>query len=563
MTVPPHEVMHKAPLGMPRALATMRALFPTLRDLMRHLFKTSALRAGLLACGIALAAALPLQAKTFRWTAQGDVLTFDPHALNVGPATAFAAYTHDALVHYDQGFNIEPGLATQWSQPDARTWRFKLRSGVRFHDGTPFTADDVVFSLERAQAPNSGIKAYLAGVESVQRIDDSTVELRLAAPNPVLLRQLVGVRIMSRAWAVKNKVDKPQNFAQREETFSARNANGTGPFMLKSTQADARTVLVVNPNWWGKMQGNVTEVVFQPIASDATRLAALLSGEVDFVLDPATQDIQKLRNTPGVKLIEGPEFRTIFLGLDQQRDELAYANVKGRNPFKDLRVRQALYHAIDAVTLQRVVMRGLSQPAGSYVAPQVAGWTAEGDRRLPYDPAKAKALLAEAGYPNGFEVTLDCPNNRYVNDEEICKALTSYFARVGITARLNAQPATTFFQKIARNDTSLYLFGWGVPTFDGLYTLQSLVRTVGTGADGNWNYGRYSNPALDTLIDRLKTEADPQRRTDTLRQALKLAQDDVALIPLHHQVTPWAVRENISTPHRANNQLELRYTRID
>jgi peptide/nickel transport system substrate-binding protein len=201
--------------------------------------------------------------------------------------------------------------------------------------------------------------------------------------------------------------------------------------------------------------------------------------------------------------------------------------------------------------------------AGSYIAPQVAGYTPEGDRRLAYDPARARALLAEAGYAQGFEVTLDCPNNRYINDEEICKALTSYFARVGISARLSAQPGTTFFPKIQRRDTSLYLFGWGVPTFDSLYVLQSLLRTPGQGADGNWNYGGYSNAALDGVIDRIKTETDPAQRQALVRQALKSAQDDVALIPLHHQVTPWLARNNVTAVHRANNLLDLRFVKLD
>jgi peptide/nickel transport system substrate-binding protein len=518
--------------------------------------------------GLSLALVLAISvsvahAKTLRWASQGDVLTFDPHAFNGGVSNAFASYVYDGLVHYDVDFNIEPGLAMQWTQPDANTWRFTLRPGVRFHDGTPFNADDVVFSIERALAPTSGFKVYLAGVSGARRVDDLTVELSLTGPNPVLLRQLTGVRIVSKVWAIKNKVEKPQNFAQKEETFAVRNANGTGPFILKATQADAKTVLVRNPNWWGTLRGNVTEIVYTPIASDATRLAALLSGELDFVLDPAPNDVARLRNTAGVKVIEGPEFRTLFLGLDQSRDELQYSSVKGRNPFKDLRVRQALYQAIDIDAIRRAVMRGLSQPAGSYVAPQVSGYTAEGDRRLGFDPIRAKALLAEAGYPQGFDVSFDCPNNRYINDEEICKSITSYLAKVGITARLNALPGATYFPKIARNDTSLYLFGWGVPTFDALYTLQSLVRTPGQGADGNWNYGRYSNPAVDALIDRIKVEADPAKRQQTVLQALKTAQDDVALIPLHHQVTPWLARANVSVVHRANNALDIRYVQID
>lgn len=509
--------------------------------------------------------ALPAQAKTLRWTSSGDAMTFDPHAFNNALTNGFAGYIHDALVHYDLDFNIEPGLAVEWSSPEPTRWRFKLRSGVKFHDGTAFGADDVVFSMERAMAPTSGFKVYVAGITAVRKVDDATVDVVLSGPNPVLLRQLTGVRIMSKAWATKNKVEKPQNYAQKEETFAVRNANGTGPFILRSTQSDARTVLVRNTAWWGwsKAPGNVTEVIYTPIVADATRLAALLSGEVDFVLDPAPQDIPRLRSTPGVKVVEGPEYRTILLGMDHGRSELLFSSVKGRNPLKDLRVRQALYQSIDIEAVKRVTMRGLAQPAGAYVSPQVAGWTAAGDRRLPYDPARAKALLAEAGYPQGFEITLDCPNNRYMNDEEICKALTSFWAKIGLNVRLNALPAATFFPKIQRGETSLYLFGWGVPTFDALYTLQSLVRTPGGGADGNWNFGKYSNASLDAAIDRLKTEGDPLVRNRVMEQALRQAQDDVALIPLHHQVPPWLARANVSVVHRANNLLDLRFVKVD
>jgi len=525
---------------------------------------TPMVRRLLLCATLALGLLAPqAQAKPLRWASQGDVLSFDPHAFNGGLTNAFAAYVYDALVHYDLDFNVEPALATGWAQPTPTSWRFALRPGVKFHDGTAFSADDVVFSIERALQPTSGFKVYLAGVTAVRKVDELTVELTLTGPNPVLLRQLTGVRILSKAWALANKVERPQNFAQKEETFAVRHANGTGPFILKSSVADNKTVLVANPSWWGKLQGNVSEIVYTPIANDATRLAALLSGEVDFVLDPAPQDVPKLRSTPGVKVIEGPEFRTIFLGLDQNRAELLNSSVKGKNPLKDLRVRQALYQAIDIEAIRKVVMRGLSQPAGSYIAPQVAGYTAEGDKRLPFDPVRAKALLAEAGYPQGFDLTLDCPSDRYINDEEICKALTSYFAKLGLNVRLNTQPASTYFPKIQRLETSLYLFGWGVPTFDALYTLQSLVRSTGAGADGNWNYGRYSNPALDTPIDRIKTEGDPAKRKQAVAQALKLAQDDVALIPLHHQVTPWLARSNISAVHRANNVLDIRYVRVD
>lgn len=513
--------------------------------------------ATLLSLGVAA-----VQAKPLRWASQGDVQSFDPHAYNSALNNQFNAFVYEGLVAYDQQFTIEPALASKWTQVEPTRWRFELRPGVKFHDGTPLTADDVVFSFERALAPSSNFKVLLQGVTGVKKLSASSVEIQLAAPNPVLLRQITGVRIMSKDWALKHKIEKPQNFAQKEETHAVRNANGTGPFVLKSSQPGIKTELALNPNWWGRLQGNVTEIVYTPIGSDATRLAALLSGELDFVLDPAPQDVPRLRSTPGVKIIEGAEFRTIFLGLDQASDELSSSNVRGRNPFKDLRVRQALYQAIDIETLKRVTMRGLAQPAGSLVAPQADGWTAEGDRRLPFDPARAKALLTEAGYPEGFTVQLDCPNDRYVNDEEICKALTAMWAKVGVQARLVSQGSSVYFPKLQRKESNLHLLGWGVATFDALYSLQALVHSP-VGGDGSWNYGRYVNPKLDALIDAAKVEGDVAKRRGQLVQALKIVQDDVAVIPLHHQVIPWAARSNVQVVHRANNHIDVRWIRID
>ena len=283
------------------------------------------------------------------------------------------------------------------------------------------------------------------------------------------------------------------------------------------------------------------------------------------MLDPAPQDIPRLRQTPSLKIADGTETRIIFFGMDQARDELQYSNVKGRNPFKDVRVRQALYQAIDIESIRRSLMRGLAVPTGSMIAPQVNGYTEDTAKRLPYDVDKAKALLKEAGYPDGFEVTLDCPNNRYINDEEICQAVVAMWAKIGVRAKLNAMPRATYFQKIQKFDTSLYLLGWATATFDGLYTLQSLIRTVDPkgGADGNFNLGKYSNPKADALIDKVKTEIDDRKRNEMMREVLQIHAADVGHLPLHQQVIPWAMRSNVSVHHRADNRLDTRWVKID
>jgi peptide/nickel transport system substrate-binding protein len=502
------------------------------------------------------------EAKTLRWSSQGDFLTMDPHAQNEALNNAATGQVYEPLINRDKEMKLEPSLATSWKQEGPDRWRFTLRQGVKFHDGTPFTADDVVFTIQRVMAPTSNFKQYLVGVTEAKKIDDLTVDILTSGPNPVLLQQLTEVRIMNKAWSEKNNVAKPQNFIEKEETFAVRNMNGTGPYMLKSREVDIRTVFVENPNWWGKREGNVTEMVYQPIKADATRIAALISGEIDFVLDPPLQDLERLKRG-GTKVVEGNENRTIFFGFDQNRDELLYSNVKGKNPFKDVKVRQAVYHAIDIEAIKTRIMRGQALPTGSIIAPQVNGFTKEIDVRLPLDRNKAKQLLAEAGYPNGFEVTLDCPNNRYLNDEEICQAVTAMLAQVGIQSKLNAMPRATYFPKIQKYDTSFYMLGWGVPTFDALYSLQSLAQTVGQGGDGNFNLGKYSNPKFDALVNQIKVETDQEKRNAMIVDALKIHNADVAHVPLHHQVIPWAMRANVNVVHRADNRLELRWVQVN
>jgi peptide/nickel transport system substrate-binding protein len=526
-------------------------------QMMRANFALIALLVLASACGTAGAA-------SFRWTSQGDILTLDPHAQNEGLTVTMLNQVYEALTRRDRDFKLAPELAVSWSNAAPAVWRFKLRPNVKFHDATPFTADDVVFSIERAMAPSSNFKSNVAGIKSVKRVDELTVEIATDGPNPVLLQQLATVRIMSKAWSIKNKVEKPQNFAAKEETFAARNSNGTGPFMMKAREPDVKTVLSENLNWWGKRETNVTEVVYRPIKSDATRVAALVSGEVDFVLDPPPQDIPRLSATPGVSILQGRENRVIFLGFDQFRDQLLYSNVKGKNPFKDLRVRQAVYLAIDVETIRAKVLRGLAVPTGSLVAAQVNGYGAAADKRLPYDPARAKQLLGEAGYPSGFEVTLDCPNNRYIQDEQVCQAIAAMLAKIGITIRLDALPRAQYFPKIQKGDTSFYLLGILPTTHDAWISLFSIAHSVDekTGA-GDWNFGRYSNPKLDALMDAIRMEMDPVKRNQLIEQALSLHNADVAHIPLYQQVTPWAMRANVKALHTPDNFLDIRWVNVN
>jgi len=521
---------------------------------------TAAVAAAVTALAIA---AVPGHAATLRWAAQNDILTLDPHSQNHSTTHAIMQHTYEGLVRYTKDFQVEPCLATSWQQISPTHWRFHLRKGVKFHDGSPFTADDVVFSFGRILQPQGSNQIYVSSMKEMKKIDDYTVDAILSGPDPVLLRLLVDFRIMSKAWSVKNKAENIQDYKAKEENFASRNANGTGPYLIKLWEPDKRVVLTANTAWWDKLSGNVTDVIYTPIKADATRVSALLAGDVDLVTDLPTQDVTRLRNDPKIKVLEGNEVRTIFIGMDQHNPELLYSNVKGKNPFKDVRVRKALNLAVDREAIKRVTMRGLSIPAAIIVAPGVHGYTKELDKVAPADVEGAKKLLAEAGYPNGFEFGLDCPNNRYVNDEEICQALVGMWARAGLKVKLNAQPMATFYAKIQNFDHSTYMLGWGVATFDAMFTLQSLLRTKTTGADGSLNVGRVSDAKLDALIDAAKTEMDPKKRDVLLRDALVLTRDNYYYVPLHHQIRPWAMKKNVTTVHKADDRPEARYARVD
>jgi len=516
---------------------------------------------GCLAISATLTAVGIVQAAPLKWAAQNDILTLDPHSQNHATTNNVVGHAYEGLVRYDKQYNIEPSLATSWQAVNPTTWRFNLRKDVKFHDGSAFTADDVLFSFDRIRQPQGTMQIYVAGVKEIRKVDDHTIEMILDKPNPVLLNSLVTFLIMDRDWAVKNKSEKVQDYKAKEDTYASRNTNGTGPYIIKEWAPDQRIVMTANRNWWGKPDGNVTEVIYTPIKADATRIAALLAGDVDLVTDLPTQDVSKLRSNANLFVLDGPEVRTIFIGMDQGSDELKYGP-KGPNPFKDVRVRRALSMAVDRPAIQRTIMRNLSLPAAILVAPGVHGHSADLDKVAPANIEAARKLLAEAGYPNGFEFTLDCPNNRYVNDEEVCQAVVGMWAKLGVKTRLNAMPFGPFIAKIQNFDSSAYLLGWGVATYDALYSLQSLVRTRTSGADGNFNLSKISNPKVDALVDSMKTEMDKAKRDAMIREALSITRDDALYIPLHHQMRPWAMKKSVSIAHNSNDAPKMYYASV-
>jgi peptide/nickel transport system substrate-binding protein len=502
-------------------------------------------------------------AQTLRWTSQGDLQTLDPHSQNELLTNAMNAQVYDTLVMRGKNLELMPGLAIEWKQVNPTLWRMKLRPNVKFHDGSPFTADDVLFSFQRASHPSSPFRTYATAMGTPRKIDDLTVEFQLKEFNPIFLQHATTIYIMNKAWSEKHNAGAPLDFKNKEDKYTNLNTNGTGPYMLVSRQPDAKTVYKRNPNYWGKIEGNVQEVVYTPIKNDATRTAALISGEVDFVLDPAPQDVPRLRNTSGVKVIDGVENRIVFIGMDQARDQLLYSNVKGRNPFKDLRVRQALYYAVDIETLKRTVMRGQSIPTGAVMPSPLGDYNdPEIEKRLPFDLAKAKQLMAEAGYPNGFEVQLDCPNNRYINDQSICEALSSMWAKIGLKVNVLAQPRTTYFQKAEKLDVSMYMLGWGGNITDAYTTFEQVMHSRGENGIGYYNWGNFKDAKLDELIDASAKEPDPARREQLVKAAMRQHNEQVHHIPLHRQVIPWAARSNVNVVHRADNWLEWQWVTV-
>jgi peptide/nickel transport system substrate-binding protein len=513
-----------------------------------------------------LALSCAVDATTLRWASSGDPQTADPYSQNENLTNQFSWAVHDTLVLRDNSLKLVPGLAVSWQQVNPTTWRFSLRKGVKFHDGTAFTADDVVFSYERAQHPNSQLRQYSIPVGKPRKIDDYTVEFVQDKPNPITLEHATLIYIMSKAWATKHKVERPLDFKGKEETYASLHANGTGPWILVSREPGVKTVLKRNPDWWGiadgRATGNVTDVVYTQISADATRTAALLSGQVDFILDPPPQDMRRLEENKDLKVIRGQENRIVFFGFDQHRDELLYSNVKGKNPFKDARVRQAVYQAIDIEAIKARTMRSFSVPTGG-ITPSILASNPDAEKRLPFDPARAKQLLADAGYPNGFEVTLDCPNNRYVNDEEICIAVAAMLSKIGITTKVTTLPRATYFPKLEKYDTSMFMLGWGGAITDAQTMLSPVLRSKDdkTG-NGFFNYGRYSNPKLDELIDAAAVEPNTDKRRETIRQAIAEHNTQVHHVPLHRQMIPWAMRSNVTVVHRPDNVLNLETTKV-
>ncbi|HSW16642.1 MAG TPA: ABC transporter substrate-binding protein [Ramlibacter sp.] len=522
--------------------------------------KIHALRAALMAT--AAAASLGAAAQTVRIANQGDALSMDPHSLNESLQLSVTGNVYEPLVGRNKDLTLAPMLATEWKQTSPTVWRFELRKNVHFHDGTPFTADDVVFSLQRTQVEGSDLKSATNDIKEVRKISSHVVEIETKLPFPILPDQLSQTFIMSKKWCEDNQATRPVDRRKGIENAASFRANGTGPYRLRERQPNVRTTFTRNGNYWGKIDGNVSEVIFTPIGNDATRVAALLSGEIDVMEPVPVQDIERVNASPRAKVITGPELRTIFLGMDQKRNELLYSSVKGKNPFKDKRVRQAFYQAIDIEGIHKTVMRGASKPTALMVGPGVNGFQEAMNKRLPYDAEAGKKLLAEAGYPSGFEVTMNCPNDRYVNDARICQTVAANLSRIGVKINLAAETKGTYFPKVLRRDTSFYMLGWTPTTYDAHNALNALFACSDDKGTGSFNLGDYCNPEVDRLTKSIQSETDKTKRNAMIQEAFKLHTADIGHIPLHQQALAWGVSKKVDVVQLADNFMFFRWMTV-
>ena len=509
----------------------------------------------------ALVAGDCVEARSIRWARVADALTLDPHAQNEGPTHNVLHQIYDCLVERGPDGKLRAGLAVSWGiTADPTMWEFKLRPGVRFHDGRLFTADDVVFSFERALQPTSDLRSTIGFIEGVTRVDDLAVRIKTRGANPLVPDSLTNIYIMSRAWAEANSTVTVQDYKQKKDNFAARNANGTGAYTVVSREQDVKTVLKKNDNYWDKgIPHGFTEISYITIKSDATRVAALLSGEVDLVQDVPTQDIARLEATAGIKVNLGPENRTIFFGLDVASPELKSSDVRGKNPLADRRVRQAMHLAIDREAIKRAVMRGQSVPAGIITGPFVNGYTKALDVLPKPDPDAAKKLLVEAGYPSGFSITMHCPNDRYINDEAICQASAAMLAKIGVRVNLVAQPKGLHFNLVSKEppETEFYMYGWGVPTYDSHYVFAFLYHSRDA-RNGVSNGTRFADKAIDAKIDSLTTETDIVRRNATIAEIWAALTDALIYLPLHHQTLAFAMKSDIDLPTTPENRIDMK-----
>ncbi len=523
----------------------------------------------LLATTAAMGVAQPVMAETLKFAGTTAALTFDPHSTNDFVTTSIVRQVYESLIELDEGMNIVPGIATKWESVGDNTWRITLRPNVKFHDGSILTAEDVAFSVKR-QSSSALYKTLFGKISDAKVVDQSTVDIISNGPDPILPVKLTRLFVMSQKWASDNNVAAvPALGTQGTEAFSLRHANGTGPMKLSEQVPGQKTVFKRNDAWWGTFQGNVTDAVYTAIGSAPTRVAALLSGEVDMITDLPLQDIPRVEQTPKMAVVDGPQRLFMEIEMDGTRDvALATFDKSGQplkaNPFKDLRVRKAIAHAINAQLIVDRIMRGKARVAGIGSAPGFSGYQADLDVHWTYDVDLSKKLLAEAGYPAGFTTTLNCPLERYVNTEEICKAVSSMLARVGIEVKVNGMVWPEFAKMLTNGpNSSFHLIGAVGNSGDVEDTFVGIMATRDKEKGrGQQNWTMWSNPQFDAVVDELVKTLDSQRRTELYREGLTIARDNVHAVYLHQPFLTWGMQQSVKVAVRADSTVMLQNVEI-
>ncbi|MGB5866106.1 MAG: ABC transporter substrate-binding protein [Sulfitobacter sp.] len=512
---------------------------------------------------IALMLAMPAQSAEFKWAETTDPQTMDPHAVNSAPVLGFLNNVYEGLVRRDKDMTIEPALATAWEPiGDGEGWRFTLREGVTFHDGSAFDAEDVVFSYNRASDEVADTRSWFAPVSEVRMVDQYTVDIMTTAPNPIFPDSIANWMMMDSGWAKANGTALPD---KENGNYATLNTNGTGAFRVTTREPGLRTVLEPFSGWWDEATHNVTRAELTPIQNPATAVAALLSGDVDMINPVPIQDAARLQQNADVNVIQGIEARVIMLGFPHEAAALKYsAETTEANPFADVRVRRAVAHAVNVPAILQTIMRGNAEEVSQLVTSTMRGYTPALSARPAYDVDAAKALLAEAGYPDGFSFGLKCPNDRYLNDEAVCQAVTGMLAQIGLKATLDAMPVQNYWPELRADNYDMYLLGWSPGTFDAEHPVRFLAATPDEEAKlGSWNFGGFSNARVDTLLPLIQSEIDEATRQSMLDETAKILQDEVAYVPMYVQPLVWGTQANIDLTQRPDNFFLLRWVTVN
>jgi peptide/nickel transport system substrate-binding protein len=503
------------------------------------------------ALAIAFAAA-PLSAADLTVGLGADVTSIDPHFHNLTPNNNMAQHVFETLVAKDAAGRLKPALAESWRAVDELTWEFKLRKGVKFHDGSDFTAADVIFSLDRVPSvPNSPspFTTYTKQITEKIAVDPYTLRLKSATPYPLMPTDMGTILIVSARAAGK---------AATEDFNSGKATVGTGPFKFVRWQRGDRIELARNDAYWGTKPA-WERVTFRVITSDPTRVASLLAGEVRAIENVPTSDLAKLRASKDLTIHRTVSVRLMYLHMDTAREKSPFVTDKAgkpleKNPLQDVRVRRAISKAINRQALVERIMEGAAVSTSQLMPAGFFGH-APGIRSEAFDPDGARKLLAEAGYPDGFGLTLHAPNNRYVNDEQVAQAVAQMLTKIGIQTRVDAMPSSVFFSRGSKLEFSLLLAGWGADTMEASSPLKALLGTFnadkGMGAS---NRGRYSNPKMDAVLDQALATVDDGRREKLLQQATEIGVGDLGIIPLYHQHNLWATRKGVAYEARADER---------